>query len=340
MDFSSDTSAAAHPAVMTAIQAANEGSAPSYGADHWSRRARELLGEVFETEVAVWLVASGTAANALGLSLLCPSTDAVLCHREAHIEKDERGAVTFYSGGGQLALVDGDHGRISAETLSARLDQNRREFVHETPVSAVSISNLTEAGTAYTAGQIGGLSEIARSAEVRFHLDGARFANAVASTGDTAASLSWRAGVDVMSFGGTKNGAVGCEAVILFGDLRERQAELGIRAKRAGMMPPKMRFIAAQMCALLEGGLWLDLARRANAAAVSLAQILQSGGGELVHPVDGNEVFARLPEGLVAALTNAGGRFYPWADGSYRFVCAWSTRDEELDAVAAIVGAE
>lgn len=324
---------------MSAIQAANEGPAPSYGADPWTGRSRELLGDVFEAEVGVWLVASGTAANALGLSLLCPSTDAVLCHREAHIEKDERGAVTFYSGGGQLALVDGDHGLIRAQTLSARLEQNRRDFVHETPVSAVSISNLTEAGTAYTAEQICALSAIARSAGAPLHLDGARFANAVASTGETAAGLSWRSGVDVMSFGGTKNGAVGCEAVLLFGDQRERLAELEIRAKRAGMMPPKMRFIAAQMCALLEGGLWLDLARRANAAACALAEILQAAGGELVHPVDGNEIFARLPAELAKALIDAGGRFYAWPDGSYRFVCAWSTREEELDAVRSIVEA-
>ncbi len=339
MDFSSDTSAAAHPAVMSAIQAANEGSAPSYGADPWTQRARELLADVFDAEVAVWLVASGTAANALGLTLLCPPTDAVLCHREAHIEKDERGAVTFYSGGGQLALVDGEHGKISGQALSARLDQSRREFVHETPVSAVSISNLTEAGTAYTAEQIRTLSAISRSAGAPMHLDGARFANAVASTGQTAADLSWRSGVDIMSFGGTKNGAVGCEAVILFGVQRERQAELEIRAKRAGMMPPKMRFIAAQMCALLEGGLWLDLARRANVAASTLAETLRAGGGELVHPVEGNEVFVRLPSELANALTDADGRFYPWSDGSYRFVCSWNTREEELEAVRSIVGA-
>lgn len=334
MDFSSDTSAAAHPAVLAALAEANAGSAPSYGADDWTRRARDALCATFETDLEIWLVASGTAANALGLSLLCPSTDAVLCHEEAHIEKDERGAVTFFSGGAQLALLPGEHGRIDLSALAERIARNRRDFVHETPISAVSISNLSEAGTAYQPVDIKSIAQQAHEAGMSMHLDGARFANAVVSTGASAAELSWRAGVDVMSFGATKNGAVGCEAVILFGEARKHRAELEIRAKRAGLMPPKMRFLAAQMCAMLAEDRWLELARRSNGAATRLAEILTGAGGDLVHPVEGNEVFVRLPPVLAEHLQAQGARFYAWPDGSYRFVCAWSTGEDELDSLA------
>lgn len=338
MNFTSDTSAPAHPAIIEAISDANSGSAPSYGADPWTLRARDMLREVFETDLEMWLVGSGTAANALGLSLVCPSTDAVVCHRESHVQMDERGAVTFYGGGVQLALVDGEHGRIGVDDLRARLGENRRAFVHETPVSAVSLSNLTEAGTVYSAEMLTELAGISREGGARVHLDGARFANAIVALGATPSSLSWRAGVDVLSFGGTKNGAMGCEAVVLFGEARELEPEMRVRAKRAGLMPPKMRFLAAQLCALLEGGLWLELAGRANAAASQLAGVLQGCGGELVHPVEGNEVFVRLEPGVVEALAAGGCGFHPWPDGSFRFVCSWGTRDEELAGVARIVG--
>lgn len=334
MDFSSDTSATAHPAVIEALSEANTGPAASYGADAWTQRARDALCETFETELDIWLVSSGTAANALGLSLICPPTDAVLCHDEAHIEKDERGAVTFFSGGAQLSLLPGEHGRIDLAALETRLAANRRDFVHETPISAVSISNLTEAGTAYSVDDIRRISALARETGLKLHLDGARFANAVVSTGASPADLSWRAGVDVMSFGATKNGAIGCEAVMLFGDARNHKSEMEVRAKRAGLMPPKMRFLAAQMCAVLADDRWLELAGRANRAARRLADLLTAAGGELVHPVEGNEVFVQMPAGLAEHLLAQGGRFYPWPDGSYRFVCAWSTSEEELGSLA------
>ncbi len=339
MNFSSDTSASAHPDVLAALSEANVGPAPSYGADDWMDRARGALCNAFETELDFWLVASGTAANALGLSVLCPPTDAILCHREAHIEKDERGAVTFFSGGAQLDLLPGEHGRIDLAALEARLANNRRNFVHETPATCLSVSNLTEAGTVYTAEAIAQIAERAHAADIKVHLDGARFANALVSTGASAADLSWRAGVDVMSFGATKNGAIGCEAILLFGQSRNLRGELETRAKRAGMMPPKMRFMAAQMCAMLQGGLWMDLARQANAAATRLSEVLTSAGGRLAHPVDGNEVFINLPAGLADHLAAAGASFYAWPDGSHRFVCAWNTDEDTLAALERSVAA-
>lgn len=340
MNFASDTVSPAHPAILAALAEANSGMAPSYGADGWTELARKRLEDVFEIGLDIWLVSSGTAANALALSLLCPSTGAVACHAEAHVERDERGAPEFYMGGGKLSLLLGDHARLDIVELERRLKANSPDFVHETPLHAVSISNLTESGAAYTAAQTEAVAELAKAHGLRVHLDGARFANAVASMRARPADLSWRAGVDVMSFGATKNGALGCEAIILFGEARALLPQLKIRAKRGGHMPPKMRFLGAQMAAYLEGGLWLDLARRANDSARRLGAVLVAAGGQLAHPVDGNEVFARLPEAMAARLTEARAGFYPWLDGSHRFVCSWATSQTDIDQLMAVVSAK
>ncbi len=338
MNFSSDTSAPVHPRILEAIVAANDGYAPSYGSDRWSALARERLEAAFECELDVWFTSSGTAANALGLSVLCPPTGAVACHAEAHIERDERGAVEFQTGGGRLSLLPGANGKIASDTLVRRLAANNPGFVHETPVKVLSISNLTECGTAYTADEITALARIAREGRLKVHLDGARFANAAAFTGASLAGLSWRAGVDVMSFGATKNGAAGCEVVLLFGEARDLLRDLQARAKRAGHMPPKLRYTAAQMAAYLEGGLWLELASHANAMARELAAALTAHEGvELAQPVEGNEVFARLPEPVVQRLKEAGAGFYPWLDGSFRFVCSWATNPAGIAALNRVI---
>ncbi|MDZ4762847.1 MAG: beta-eliminating lyase-related protein [Alphaproteobacteria bacterium] len=337
MNFSSDTAAPAHPAILAAIAQANGGAAPSYGADLWMTLATERLKETFETDLDMWLVSSGTAANALGLSVLCPPTGAILCHQEAHIELDERGAPEFFSGGAKLRLLPGNHGKIDALALQARLAANRFDFVHETPAQVVSISNLTECGVAYTAEETAELASRAHAAGLAVHLDGARFANAAASLKASPADLSWKAGIDVMSFGATKNGAMGCEAILLFGRARGQIEELRVRAKRAGHMPPKMRFLGAQMAAYLAGDLWLDLAGRANRAATGLAGVLTGpAAGRLAHPVDGNEVFVELSNEAAGRLTQAGATFYRWIDGSHRFVCSWTTTDAEIAAAAAV----
>ncbi|MBI1359959.1 MAG: threonine aldolase [Alphaproteobacteria bacterium] len=339
MNFSSDTAAPAHPALLAALNEANAGPAPSYGADRWVEAARRGLEDMFETELDVWLVSSGTAANALALGAMCPPTMSILCHAEAHIERDERGAPEFFTGGAKLSLLPGDHAKIDVAALKARLAANNPDFVHETPLRVMSLSNLTENGAAYSAAEISERSAMAKAAGLLVHLDGARFANAVASSGASPAEMSWRAGVDVMSFGATKNGALGCEAILLFGEARSLAEELRARAKRAGHMPPKMRFLGAQMAAYLEGGLWLDLAGRANAAAKRLSELFTSrAGGRIVHPVDGNEVFVELPDAVVAKLKAAGASFYPWLGGSFRFVCSWATGADEIDAVGRVLG--
>jgi threonine aldolase len=282
----------------------------------------------------MWLVSSGTAANALALSLICPPHGAIACHEEAHVERDERGAPEFYTGGAKLSLLPGAHAKIDVAALKSRLDASRPAFVHETPVFALSLSNLTECGAAYSVEETAERAALAR-AHGLIHLDGARFANALVSTGASPAELSWRAGVNLMSFGATKNGAIGCEAILLFGEARRLAPELLVRAKRAGHMPPKMRFLGAQMAAYLKDGLWLKLAAQANASARSLADILVDAGGTLAHPVDGNEVFCRLPARAADRLTAAGASFYPWLDGSHRFVCSWTTAKSEVAAAEA-----
>ncbi|MEZ5938826.1 MAG: beta-eliminating lyase-related protein [Hyphomonadaceae bacterium] len=337
MNFASDTTAPVHPKILSALAKANDGYSASYGEDEWSRAARDALAGVFETDLDVWLVASGTASNALALSVLCPPTGAIACHREAHIERDERGAPEFFTGGGKLALLDGDHGRIDFGALERAVVANNPDFVHETPLHALSLSNLTECGTAYSAEDLRARAALAHAHGLRVHLDGARFANAVASLGASPADLSWRAGVDVLSFGASKNGAIGCEAIVLFGEAREAFAGLKVRAKRAGHMPAKLRFTAAQMCAYLEDGLWLELAGVANKAAAKLAASLeQACGAELAHPLDGNQLFVSLPQPVQQRLSEAGARFYPWLDGSCRFVCSWSTTDEDIHSLAEI----
>lgn len=334
MNFSSDTAAPAHPAILEAMLAASKGPASSYGADPWTASAQKSLRDVFETDLDIWLVPSGTAANALALATLCPPHGGILCHDEAHIERDERGAPEFFTGGAKLALLPGKHARIELAALKRKLDANRHDFVHETPVHALSLSNLTECGAAYRPFEIAERAALAREAGLAVHLDGARLANALVSTGASPAEMTWRAGVDVLCFGATKNGAVGCEAIILFGAARQRLMDLKVRAKRAGHMPPKMRFLGAQMAAYLKDGLFLDLARRANTSATRLADALTRAGAELAHPCDGNEVFVHLPAGVADKLSAAGATFYPWIDGSHRFVCSWSTEPSEIDALA------
>jgi threonine aldolase len=337
MNFSSDTAAPAHPAILEAMLAASQGPAPSYGGDPWMAAARAALRDVFETDLDVWLVSSGTAANALALATLCPPHGAILCHEEAHIERDERGAPEFFTGGGKLSLLAGQHARIDLAELRTRVAANRHDFVHETPAHVLSLSNLTESGAAYRPFEIAERAALAREAGLAVHLDGARLANALVSTGATPAEMTWRAGVDALCLGATKNGGVGCEAIVLFGAARQRIGDLMVRAKRAGHMPPKMRFLGAQMAAYLKDGLWLSLARQANTSATRLAQVLTSAGAELAHPVDGNEVFAILPPGLDVRLKTAGVAFYPWIDGSHRFVCSWATEQAEIDAFAALL---
>ena len=339
MDFASDTTAPAHPNVIDALAAANSGSASSYGADAVTARLRTALADTFETDdFEFWVCASGTASNALALSVMCSSTGAIACHEEAHIERDERGAPEFFTGGAKLRLLPGHGAQIDETALRQALAHNDPSFVHETPLETLSLTNLTECGTAYSVETVEHYTALAKAEGLNVHLDGARLANALVSTHATPAQMSWKAGVDVLTFGLTKTGAIGCEIILLFGDMQSQFEALKARAKRSGHMPPKMRFLAAQGEAMLRQGLWLNLARSANAQARKLADLLCAKPGvTLAYPVDGNEVFAHLPDDLEARIKSAGVKCYPWPGGSYRFVCNWATPDADLDALRALL---
>jgi len=339
MDFASDTTAPAHPDVIEAIAAVNVGSAASYGADDVSHRLRQQLSDMLETDdFEFWLCASGTASNALALSVMCTSTGAVACHREAHIERDERGAPEFFTGGAKLRLLSGEAARIDEAALRHALASNDPGFVHETPLETLSLTNLTECGTAYSVATVRHYAALAHAQGLNVHLDGARLANALVSTGASAAEMTWKAGVDVLTLGLTKTGAIGCEIIILFGKMREQINALKARAKRSGHMPPKMRFLAAQGSAMLKQGLWLKLARHANQSATELANLLCAEPGvRLAYPTDGNEVFAELPHALETRIKAGGVKCYPWPGGSYRFVCNWATASADLDALRALL---
>jgi threonine aldolase len=339
MNFASDTTAPAHPHVIDALSRANHGLEASYGNDAVTARLRTLIARTFGTDdFDFWLTASGTASNALALSCFCPPTGAILCHAEAHIERDERGAPEFFTGGGKLRLLPGAGARIDEAALRAALSAIDHGFVHETPAYVLSLTNLTECGTLYTPDEIAHYARLAKKAGLSVHLDGARFGNALVSAGCDPSEMSWRAGVDVLTFGLTKTGAIGCEVILLFGSARTKFEELKARAKRSGHMPPKMRFLAAQAEAMLDGALWLRLSSYANAMALHLAGLFDDAGFRLAFPVKGNEVFVRLPEDVAAALQLAGVKFYAWPGGSYRFVTNWTTSEEDLESFKSLLG--
>ena len=339
MNFASDTTAPAHPAVLDAMAAANHGNASSYGADEHTAALKATLAKTFETDdFDLWLCASGTASNALALSVMCSSIGAIACHEEAHIERDERGAPEFFTGGAKLRLLPGFGAQIDETALRAALAANDPSFVHETPLEALSLTNLTECGTAYSIEQIQHYAALAQAEGLKVHLDGARLANALISTGASPAEMSWKAGVDVLTFGLTKTGAIGCEIILLFGDMRALMEALKARAKRSGHMPPKMRYLAAQANAMLRDDLWLELAGQANQSAKMLANIICADGAtSLAYPVDGNEVFAVLSPETEAKIKQAGVLCYPWPGGAHRFVCSWATPDEDLEALRTLL---
>ncbi len=342
MHFASDNASPAHPAVLAALARANDGHAASYGADAIMARVTAAIRDLFEApEAAVYLVPTGTAANALALACLCPPWGAVYCHRHSHIEEDECGAPEFYTGGAKLALLDGADARIAPASLEATLADAVRVGVHNVQKGALSITNITEQGALYSVAQVAALTAIAREHGIPVHMDGARFANAIVAAGCTPAEMTWRAGIDVLSFGGTKNGLMGVEAVVLFDPARAWEFEL--RRKRGGHLFSKHRYLSAQMEAYLTDGLWLELARTANTMGGALAQgLARVPGARLVHPTDANMVFASWSRDRHERALAAGARYYYWpkdpaptgpADESLtaRLVASWSTTTEEID---------
>ncbi|MCB6179188.1 low specificity L-threonine aldolase [Rhodobacter sp. Har01] len=341
MFFASDNGSGAAPEIMAALSAANDAYARGYGNDALTARACDAVREVLEApQAAVCLVATGTAANALALATVCPPWGAVFCHTHAHIAEDECGAPEFYSGGGKLVLVDGDHGKMTLPALRDAIARTGTS-VHGVQRGAVSITTVTEAGTTYTPAEIAALTAEASAFGLPSHLDGARFANALVATGATPAEMTWKAGIDLLSFGGTKNGCLGVEAVVFFDPAKAWEFEL--RRKRGGHLASKHRFLAAQMAAYLENGLWLRLAAQANAMATRLAEgLARTPGIRQQHPVQANMMFPDWPAGTHARLQAAGAVYYqmpaPAGREAARLVTSWSTTEAEIDRFLAAFG--
>ena len=335
MNFRSDNVSGIAPEILAAIAAANAGTAPSYGADAVTERLAAAVATLFEHEVAVFPVATGTAANALALATLTPVWGAIYCHEASHVQTDECGAPEFFAGGAKLLPLPGADAKLAPAAVEAALTE--RGVVHHVQPAAISISQVTEAGTVYRPAEIAALGALARRHGLALHMDGARFANAVAALGCSPAELTWRAGVDVLSLGATKNGALAAEAVVFFDPARAEG--FAYRRKRGGHLISKMRFLSAQLEAYLADGLWLRHAGHANHMAGLLAHGLAAlPGARLRHPAEANEVFIELPERAVAALAAAGFGFYRWGSGlssCLRLVTAFDTSERDVEAFIA-----
>jgi len=339
-NFCSDNITPASPEVIDAVTAANTGMLHSYGDDPYTKRLSALTSELFETEVSVYPVATGTAANALALSVLTPPYGAIYCHETSHIVTDECGAPEFYSAGAKLITLPGVHGKLLPTQLDAPLRRAGDLGVHHVQPAAVSITQATEWGTVYTPSEVQALSAEAHAHGLGLHMDGARLANAIAQLGCSPAEATWKAGVDVLSLGATKNGAMAAEAVVVFDPTRA--ADFEARRKRAGHLWSKMRFLSAQLVAYLETGLWLRNASHANAMAARLAAGLATlPAVRLVQPVQANELFVAMPERLIEALLADGFEFYRWlapddiSDPVIRLVTSFCTVAADVDAFVA-----
>lgn len=342
MHFASDNAGPAHPRVIEALAAANEGHAMAYGEDPLTARAVARIREVFEApEAEVFLVASGTAANAILLASLAKPWQTVFAAETAHIHEDECGAAEFMTGGAKITLVPGVDGKLSRDALAATIAGLGGRGVHGVAPGPVSITNATEKGTLYIHEEIAGIAGVADRAGVPLHMDGARFANAVAALGVTPADLTWRAGVDALSLGATKNGCLAAEAIVVFDPALARETER--RRMRAGHLLSKQRFIAAQVLAWLDDGLWLDLAARANAAAARLtAGLARRNDVRLLFEPEVNMLFVDMPRALHRRLLARGAAYRLWSGSlegddddaplTARLVCDWSKTDAEIDA--------
>ena len=341
-NFTSDNATPACDAVMEAVLAANAGMAPSYGADEISGRLQRQASELFETEVAIFPVTTGTAANSLALSQLSPPFGAVYCYEAAHIVTDEGGAPEFYTGGKLIGLPAAD-GKIAPRQLVDAVALARDMGVHHAKPGAVSLTQSTEWGTVYTVSEVAALGETARRFSLPLHVDGARFANALVRLGCSAAQATWKSGVDVLSLGATKNGALCAEAVIFFDPARARDFEW--RRKRGGHLWSKSRYLSAQLSAYLQDDLWLNNARRANDMASRLARGLDAiPHARLLQSVEANELFVRLAASCVEALEADGFKFYRWpvppGDGvAIRLVTSYMTQPADVDGLLAAVRA-
>ncbi|MEP7115062.1 MAG: beta-eliminating lyase-related protein [Ilumatobacteraceae bacterium] len=330
IELRSDNAAGAAPEIMSAIAAANVGSALAYGADDWTSQLRDKVREVFDhADAEVFPVISGTAANALALAGLCPPWGAVLCHETAHILKSECGATSMFGGGAVMRGVGGEHFRVTADKLRQTFDSTRWGDPHHSQPSVLSLTVPTDHGTVYTPEQVAELTAVGRERGLRAHLDGARIANAIAASGCSPADLTWRAGIDAFSLGATKNGALSTDAIVCFDPVVSEQ--LVYRVKRAGHVASKMRFQSVQLTAYLTNDLWLRLARIANAAMTRLASGLRALEVEFLNEPDVNMLFARLDPAAADRLAESGLLFYRMSTDTVRMVTSFQTTDDEID---------
>ena len=329
-EFASDNTAGICPEAAAALVQANADLAPSYGDDEWTCRLCDEVRKLFETDCDVFLLFNGTAANGLALAQLCQSFHSVICHENAHMENDECGACEFYTGGSKLIPTRGANGKIDLSEVETTL--LRQHELHSHKPRLLSVTQATEVGTVYTADEIGRISAFVKKRGMLLHMDGARFANAVAALRCAPRAITWQAGVDALSFGGTKNGLAAGELVIFF--KKQDGADFDYRAKQGGHLASKMRFLAAPWLALLENDVWLKNAQRGNDAALRLADGLRDCGIEIVFPVESNAVFVRFDAMLARKLRELGWDFYKFMEPDiYRFMCAWSANDEAITAL-------
>ena len=334
MDYRSDNTGRAAPEILDALVAANTGTALGYGADEWTTRLQERFSELFETAVRVFPVATGTAANALSLAAASPSWGLVYCSEAAHINTAEANAAGFFGGGLKLVPVSGPHARIDPEAFAKSLAAVMPGQLHRGQPAAVNITQASDLGSVYPLDEIRAISETAKARGLKVHMDGARFANALARLGCSPAEMSWRSGVDILSFGATKNGGALCDAIVVFNpDLVD---SLAVQLRRAGQVWSKMRFASAQLMAYIENGLWLRLAQASNAAAARIAAgISDLPGLRLIAPVEANEIFLEIPSAVMDALEGDGFQFYRRSATLARFVCRFDVSETETGALVA-----
>ncbi len=337
MNFGSDNWAGAAPEIIDAIARANEGPAPAYGGDELTARVEARISDIFETDCAAYFVATGGAANGLALSVMTPPYGMILCHEQSHVQMDECAGPEFFTGGAKLLPIAGEAGKLTPQGIAKALAGFPHRPPHGAPERVLSLTQATECGTIYSADELKALCDFAHAADLKVHMDGARFANTVAASGASPAALSWRTGVDVLCFGGTKNGCLAAEAVVFFDKAMAKDFEF--RRKRAGHLWSKMRFIAAQFDAYLADDLWLRLAGDANAMATQLSNGLTATDGvEVSYPTEINQVFACFPDGVAEKLKDQGAMFFPWvtpgdpANGRmHRLVTSFRTTPRDVD---------
>lgn len=334
MTFKSDNTSGICPEVLAKIAATNQESADAYGGDAITHRVKEQFNAVFEKQVSVYFTATGTAANCLALSSLTPPYGAIFCHEHAHITTDETSAPELFTGGAKLLSLPGAHGKICPKSLPPLIETLLAMRPHKPMPAVLSLTQATEAGTVYTIEELTNLIAIAKQYQLYVHMDGARFANAVATLNVSPAELTWRLGVDVLSFGGTKNGALAAEAAVFFN--QDLAKNMDYQQKRFGQLISKMRFFSCQFEALFENDLWLKNARHANQMAQLLTKkLLNLEGVELVHPVEANEIFVKMPTTLAQSLRAQGLQFYDWSFADtprkiYRFVTSFNTTELKI----------